>query len=103
MERDRRGRRIIMNCRLFFFGEDEFEGEARLLDLSTSGCKAESQIPLQVGAKLKLSIFLPDQGWPLRVDLGVIRWVTGLVFGLEFLTIRPAQRERLRALVMSRR
>ena len=36
--KDRRGRRITMTCRMFFFGEDDFEGEAKLLDLSASGC-----------------------------------------------------------------
>ena len=45
MVKDRRGRRLELSCRMFFFGEDDFEGEATLLDLSTSGCKASSAIP----------------------------------------------------------
>lgn len=97
---DRRGRRIELSCRLFFFGDDEFEGEGTLLDISTSGCRAASSIALQPGTTLKLSVFLPDQNWQLRMDEGIVRWVNGKEFGLEFTSIRLAQRERLRALVM---
>ena len=32
---DRRGRRLPLSCRLFFFGDDDFEGEAKMLDVST--------------------------------------------------------------------
>lgn len=97
---ERRGRRLPMNCRLFFFGEDEFEGEGTLLDISTNGCRATSFTRLKVGLFLKLSLFLQDQQWPLRIDQAVVRWVDGQCFGLEFIGIRPGQRERLRAILM---
>jgi len=89
-----------MTRRLFFFGEDEFEGEATVLDISTNGCKATSLTEVKVGLTLKLSLFLQDQQWPLRIDEAIVRWVDGQFFGLEFVGIRPAQRERLRALMM---
>lgn len=98
--KERRGRRIPMSVRLFFFGPDDFEGEATLLDLSTNGCRAASGIPLERGLVLKLSLFLEDHRWPLRVDEAIVRWVDGQQFGLEFVGIRLAQRERLRALLM---
>ena len=97
---ERRGRRLAMNRRLFFFGEGEFEGEATLLDLSTNGCKASSLTEVKVGLSLKLSVFLQDQQWPLRIDHAIVRWVDGPSFGLEFTGIRPAQRERLRSILM---
>jgi len=97
---ERRGRRLAMNRRLFFFGDGEFEGEATLLDISTNGCRATSSTEIKAGLSLKLSIFLQDQQWPVRVDEAVVRWVEGQSFGLEFVGIRPAQRERLRAIVM---
>ena len=97
---ERRGRRFPMNRRLFFFGEDEFEGEAAILDISTNGCRATSLIEVKVGLSLKLSLFLQDQQWPLRIDEALVRWVDGQLFGLEFIGIRPAQRERLRAILM---
>ena len=97
---DRRGRRLAMNRRLFFFGDGEFEGEATVLDISTNGCKATSHTEVKVGLSLKLSLFLQDQQWPLRIDHAVVRWVDGQCFGMEFTGIRPAQRERLRSMLM---
>ena len=97
---ERRGRRLSMSRRLFFFGDGEFEGEASVLDISTNGCRASSLTEVKVGLSLKLSVFLQDQQWPLRIDEAVVRWVEGQTFGLEFVGIRPAQRERLRAILM---
>ena len=97
---DRRGRRLALSCRLFFFGDHDVEGEGTLLDISTSGCRASSSVAVQMGMRLKLSLFLADHQWPLRVDAALVRWVKGQEFGLEFTSIRPAQRERVRALVM---
>jgi hypothetical protein len=98
--KDRRGRRIQSSCRLFFFGVDDFEGEATLRNLSTNGCQAWSLTELQVGMTLTLSLFLGDHPWPLRVEEAMVRWVDGQDFGLEFVKLRPAQRDRLRALLM---
>ena len=97
---ERRGRRLKLSCRLFFFGEDDFEGEATILDLSTGGCQATSLSEVHVGTTLRLSLFLQDQEWPLRIDEALVRWVKGPTFGLEFTKIRPAQRERVRAIIM---
>ena len=97
---ERRGRRLSLSCRLFFFGEDDFEGEATVLDLSTNGCQVTSLIQVHVGMTLRLSLFLHDQKWPLRIDEALVRWVSGAMFGLEFTGIRPAQRERVRAIIM---
>jgi hypothetical protein len=30
----------------------------------------------------------------------LVRWIDGQTFGLEFVSIRPVQRERLRGLIM---
>jgi hypothetical protein len=100
---DRRGRRLGLSCRLFFFGDDDFEGEGTVLDISTNGCRASSLIAVKPGTSLKLSLFLPDHPWPLRIDQGIVRWIDGQQFGVEFTSIRLAQRERLRALIMKAR
>jgi len=97
---ERRGRRLPLNCRLFFFGEDDFEGEATILDLSTGGCQATSLTGVHVGMTLRLSLFLLDQQWPVRIDGAIVRWVKETGFGLEFTEIRSAQRERIRGMIM---
>ena len=98
--KDRRGRRIALSCRVFFFGDDDFEGEATMLDVSTNGCRVESSVDVKIGMILKLSLFLADFKWPLRVDQAMVRWIDGKQFGLEFTSLRLAQRERLRGLIM---
>ncbi len=97
---DRRGRRIAHSCRMFFFGDDGFEGEATVLDVSTNGCRVESSVEVKIGMVLKLSLFLSDFKWPLRIDQAIVRWIDSKQFGLEFTSIRLAQRERLRNLIM---
>jgi hypothetical protein len=92
--------RLELSCRLFFFGDDDFEGEGRLLDISTNGCQMASSESLQVGMLLKLSLFLPDHLWPMRIDQALVRWANEGQYALEFTSIRLAQRERLRAMIM---
>lgn len=70
-----------------------------MIDLSKSGCAAESETAVAVGMILDLTIFLPDYDWQLRLDRTVVRWVHGQTFGLEFQHVRPVYRERLRRLV----
>ena len=96
---ERRGRRLRLECRLFFFGEEDFEGEGLIVDLSTRGCQARSLIPVQVGMRLRLALFIRDQPWPVRIEGAVVRWVLGNTFGLEFIGIRSAPRERIRCLL----
>jgi len=99
MRETRKAPRIRLECRLFFSDANFREGEATLVDLSKSGCAAESETTVEVGSTLTLSIFLPDYDWQLRIDRSVVRWVQGQTFGLEFENIRPVHRERLRRLV----
>ena len=88
---------------MFFFGDDDFEGEAPVIDVSTNGSRAESVVELKLGMVLKLSLFLDDFKWPLRFDQAIVRWIDCKQFGLEFTSIRLAQRERLRNLIMKAR
>jgi hypothetical protein len=101
---DRKARRVGVNCRLFFFGDEDFEGEAQLLDLSSTGCMARSMEPLELGRRLKLSVFLPDgHTWPVRVEQAVVRWVNDRDCGLEFLSIRPPHLHRIQQLIMKKK
>lgn len=102
-KKERRGRRLGLPCRVFFFGDEDFEGEGTVQDISTNGCRLSSVETLKTGMLLKLSIFLPDHEWPLRINQAIVRWVNGDKYGLEFASIRSAQRERVRALVMKGR
>jgi len=91
--------RISLDCRFFFSNNERVEAEATFLDLSKTGCAAESETTVQTGMTLELWIFSPNYDWRMHIDHAVVRWVRGHVFGVEFLSLRPVQRERLRRLV----
>ena len=104
IEQDRRRPRLALVSRLFFFDEEGFEGEATLLDVSTGGCRVSTVEAIERGKIFNLSLFLPDHHtWPLRTEDAIVRWVLGRQFGLEFTTLRTAQRDRLRAILMQAR
>jgi hypothetical protein len=100
---ERLRRRLPLSCRVFFFGDDDYEGEGKMLDISTSGCRIASDERLPVGKVLKLSLFLKDHQWPMRIDEAIVRWAKEGTYGIEFTSIRLAQRERIRAMVMKHR
>jgi len=86
--------RFTLNCRILFCA-GQFEGKGTVCDLSKNGCKISSEILVERGMELALSLMLPDHPWPLRVDNAVVRWTRGKEFGLEFITLAPAHEERL--------
>lgn len=92
----RKSRRVQVGCRLSFFGEEDFEGEAEVVDLSFTGCMAKSDQPLEPGLQMKLSLFLPDgHEWPVRIDEAIVRWARGGEFGVQFVKLRPPQLQRI--------
>lgn len=100
----RKSRRVATDCRLEFVGEDELEGEAELLDLSSTGCMAKSEQVMPPGLRMKVSLFLSDgHEWPVRVEEAVVRWARGGEFGVEFLVMRPPQLQRIQQFVIKHR
>jgi hypothetical protein len=89
-----------IECRTFFSGGG-LEGEGRVNDLSKTGCKIQCQSVPEVGASLKVDLFLPDYPRPLKVERSVVRWVKADTFGVEFVDIQASQRERLRVFLGS--
>ena len=97
----RKSRRIAIGCRLAFFGEDDLEGEAEVLDLSFTGCMAKSESTVQPGLQIKVSLYLSDgHEWPVRVDEAIVRWARGGEFGVEFVAMRPPQLQRIQQFVI---
>jgi len=72
-------------------------GEGYTFDLSTNGCRIESDTPVQAGTFLSLRLDLADHNRyrsPLSIPVARVRWANGDSFGLEF--IRMKERDRLR-------
>ncbi|MEO8341947.1 MAG: PilZ domain-containing protein [Nitrospirota bacterium] len=70
-------------------------GEGQVLDVSGNGCLVESLVRVNVGDSLQLHLFLPEMDLSLRVSEGVVRWVRGFQFGVEFMTVNETHRARL--------
>ncbi len=87
--------RFHVELRCSFVG-DQFTGEGTLLDLSMEGCRVRSDTPVIKGMYVELFINLLGQIPPLPVELAVIRWSEGPVFGLEFIRIAGGHQARLR-------
>jgi hypothetical protein len=90
----RRSRRVDLRCELGFSSE-EIEGEAHITNISTGGCRAESEINVAEGLEFLVLVYLPGESTPLKVERAAVRWVKGSVFGLCFILFLPSERARL--------
>ena len=81
------------------FSGDQFDGEGTVLDLSMEGCRVRSDTPVLNGVYMEVFITLLGQIPPLPIELAVVRWSSGSVFGLEFIRITDRHQARLRRYV----
>ena len=87
--------RFQVELRCAFVG-DQFTGEGTVLDLSMEGCRVRSDTPVLNGVYMEVFITLLGQIPPLPIELAVVRWSPGAVFGLEFIRITDRHQARLR-------
>ena len=78
------------------FVGDTYTGEGIVLDLSMEGCRMRCDTLLLKGAYMDVFVNLLGQIPPLPIELAVIRWSEGRVFGLEFIRIAERHHVRLR-------
>jgi PilZ domain-containing protein len=72
------------------------EGQGTVLNLSMSGCGIESAAPVREKIIVSLGIHIAPNHPPIEVQRAMIQYRTGKRFGLEFLQMEAAQKERLR-------
>lgn len=94
----RKARRVELRCTLGF-SSGEVEGDATITNISTAGCRAESEINIAEGLDVQVIIQLPDQSPPVKVERASVRWVSGCAFGLGFILFFPSERARLRTFI----
>lgn len=71
------------------------EGTGTAYNLSADGCKVASPLPVSSGLYLTIRLHLPNNPSPVEIRLAAIRWVMAGDFGVEFLSMEFAARERL--------
>jgi hypothetical protein len=85
-------RAVVQGSAVFIVGG--LTGEGQVLDLTVPGCLIDSPLSPKKGDSLTLCLDLPQAGALFSVARGVVRWVQGARFGVEF--IEMDQQERLR-------
>jgi hypothetical protein len=70
-----------------------------ITNISTSGCRAESDINIAEGLDTQIVLQLPDQSPPVKIERASIRWVSGNAFGLSFILFFPSERARLHTFI----
>ena len=94
----RKSRRVEFRC-ILRFSSGEIEGEGTITNISTSGCRAESDINMAEGLDVQVIIFLSDQSPTIKVERALVRWVSGSAFGLNFILFFPSEQARLRTFI----
>ena len=94
----RKARRVELRCTLGF-ASGEIEGDATITNISTAGCRAESDTNMAEGLDVQVALQLPDQSPPVKVERASVRWVSNRVFGLSFILFFPSERARLRTFI----
>ena len=83
------------------FSGGQREGQGRTLDLSTGGCKIETDLPVVAGESFECRIYVPGLDWPLRIDEGQVRWVKAGTFGIQFTKTQPDEEVKLKRVIAS--
>lgn len=76
-----------------------FKGEGQVLDVTVPGCSIDSPLSPKKGDSVTLRVSLLHAGASFHVALGIVRWVQGSRFGVEFIEMEPSERERYHAAV----
>ncbi len=87
--------RLRVQFRSTFSDSTKLDGTGLLLDLSTGGCRIESQVTVEPGLSLELRIHVPDLEWPLIIEAASVQWVSDQIFGLAFVRITETEHQRL--------
>ena len=68
-----------------------------VLDFSPRGCRIQqADARVHCGMRLTLRISLPDRIEPVEIKLAMVTWARQDSFGVEFLTLSPEARSRVR-------
>jgi PilZ domain-containing protein len=67
--------------------------------MSAGGCRIESDMKVEQGAKFECRLHIPGLDWPLRIDEVTVRWIKGNSFGIVFSRIAPEEFAKLKTIL----
>lgn len=97
MER-RQHRRIPRKVKsLLRVNSHEVEGET--VDLSLSGARIESSLPVQPGRSIVVKLLLPGDDVPIVIEQAQVQWSLDRTFGVRFLDVPQPELDELEQLI----
>lgn len=98
----RYSQRVSVKGAVTFSSAAGLNGKGQVLDLTVPGCMIESAFPPRKGDSVRLNLFIQEFGAHFCVSMGVVRWVNGSRFGVEFIGMAESDRLRYNACVGDR-
>lgn len=92
VEGERQERKVV-ELPVSFIGDARGAGTVR--NLSSDGCKIESESRLSPAQLLVLRISVPHELAPIVIDVAAVRWSKSHTVGLQFMSLREAEQQRL--------
>lgn len=92
----RKDMRFPVQFQALFSVANHAVGEGMTLNISTGGCKIESESRVEPGTELELHIHLPNQTSTLEIKRAAVSWSRDREFGVKFLSMRTEEELRLR-------
>lgn len=74
-------------------------GNGTMTNLSMKGCQVHSDAPIQKGDHVSLRLHASQRDVPVFIEMATVRWTQGHAFGLEFISLWPADEAVLRELI----
>lgn len=74
-------------------------GNGTVANLSVKGCQVHSDASIQKGDHVSLRLHIAHRDVPVSIEMATVRWAEGSRFGLEFISLWPADEIVLRELI----
>ena len=97
MER-RKHRRVPLQIQGYLLGNSH-EIEGHTLDLSMSGARFESELPVFPGKTIMVRLVVPGGESPLSIPEARVQWVDEETFGVEFQNVQPSELDELEEII----
>lgn len=100
-EKDQRQHERYPLCFPVAYDGEGVMGQGQAADLSILGCAVVCDAPVPAKSYITLQLSLPDGETRLDIDLAVVRWSHGEIFGVEFIAFGEVQKTRLKRFLSS--
>ncbi len=69
--------------------------EGTVTEIALGGCSLEANVVLAIGAKFRMDILIANNEPPLVINQALVRSIRQTGFGIQFMEIQDAEKERL--------